>query len=145
MSPCRYRLLLRVDPRRDGRSNSPASVQIDPVKTLSDHGISGRFDEQSIEVIAHDVSGAPMVFDSSRDGYERYLLPWRFERDYRLDRGTLHFVMPNESCTLYAVYMNTVYTQARNTLVPKSPRPMLENPSAWPTALTIAVARPTFS
>jgi len=106
-SPNKNRLLLSVDARRTRRSNSPASVDIDFVKALSDMGISGTFDEHTIEVIAYDSSGSPKIFDSSREGYERYLLPWRIEKLYRVNKVTLSFVMPDETCTAFAVYFDT--------------------------------------
>ncbi|HJN11923.1 MAG TPA: hypothetical protein QF564_24775 [Pirellulaceae bacterium] len=49
-----YRLLLKVDSRGVSRSNSPAAVDVDFVRALSDQGISGTFDEHTIEVIAYD-------------------------------------------------------------------------------------------
>ncbi|MDH4241306.1 MAG: VCBS repeat-containing protein, partial [Phycisphaerae bacterium] len=107
-SPNNHRLLLSVDTRRIRRSNSPASVNIDFVKALSDMGTSGTFDEHTIEVIAYDSSGSPKVFDSSRDGYERYLLPWRIQKLYRANKVILSFVMPDETCTTFAVYFDTV-------------------------------------
>jgi hypothetical protein len=107
-SPNKYRLLVSVDDRRTHRSNSPASVNIDFVKALSDMGISGTFDEHTIEAIAYDSSGSPNVFDSSRDGYERYLLPWRIQKFYRVNKVTLSFVMPDETCTTIAAYFDTV-------------------------------------
>ncbi|NIP22901.1 MAG: hypothetical protein GWN67_02815, partial [Phycisphaerae bacterium] len=106
-SPNNHRLLLSVDARRTRRSNSPASVNVDFVKALSDMGISGIFDEHTIEVIAYDSSGSPKIFDSSRDGYERYLLPWHIQKLYRVNEVTLSFVMPDESCTTFAVYFDT--------------------------------------
>jgi hypothetical protein len=107
-SPNKYRLLLSVDDRRTHRSNSPASVNVDFVKALSDMGISGTFDEHTIEVIVYDSSGSPKVFDSPRDGYERYLLPWRIQKFYRVNKVTLSFVMPDETCTTIAAYFDTV-------------------------------------
>ncbi|MHC4460238.1 MAG: FG-GAP-like repeat-containing protein [Planctomycetota bacterium] len=104
----KYRVLLRVDPRGVSRSNSPASVEIDFVRVLSKKGISGIFDEHTIEVIAYDSSGSPKVFDASRDGYERYLLPWRLEKYYGANNVTLSFVMPDETCTTFAVYFDTI-------------------------------------
>ena len=107
-SPCRYRLLLQVDPRGRSRSGSPASVQVDLVKLLSAREIPGSFDEHTIEVVAYDSFGTPAVFDASRDGYERHLLPWRLEALYGSDKVTLSFVMPSEKYTLYAVYLDTI-------------------------------------
>ena len=50
----------------------------------------------------------PRVFDASRTGYERYLLPWRLEKYYAVDKVTLRFVLPDETCTTVAVYFDTV-------------------------------------
>ena len=106
-SPNKYRLLLKVDPRGVARSNSPVSVDIDFVQVLHDNGIPGQFDEHTIEVVAYDSSGSPRVFDESRAGYERYLLPWRLEKYYGIHKVTLSFVMPDETCMKYAVYFDT--------------------------------------
>ena len=130
-SPNKYRFILKVDPvRKDSsfvvpatekesrlsngidpkdiqRSNSPASVDIDFAKALYDMGISGTFDEHTIEVIGYDNSASPRMFDNSRDGYERYLLPWHLQKTYRVSKVTLTFIMPDETCTIYAVYFDT--------------------------------------
>lgn len=106
-SPNKYRLLLEVDPRGVSRSSSPVSIDIDFAQVLSDKVISGTFDEHTIEIIGYDPLGAPKVFDASRDGYERYLLPWHLERYYRLNKLTVSFVMPDHTCTRYAVYFDT--------------------------------------
>ena len=107
-SPNSYRLLLNVDSRGVSRSSSPATVDLDFARTLSDQGISGTWNEHTIEVIAYDRSGAPKIFDSSRAGYERYLLPWRLEEYYAVDKVTMTFVVPDEQCTAVAVYFDTV-------------------------------------
>ena len=106
-SPCNYRLLLKVDCRGVSRSNSPAAVDVDFAGALSARGISGTFDEDTIEVIAYDSSGVPKIFDASRPGYERYLLPWRVEKYYPVDKVTLRFVVPDEGCQSVAVYFDT--------------------------------------
>ena len=106
-SPNRYRILLRVDSRNVSRSNSPASVDIDFVQALCDNGISRTFDADTIEVVAYDSSGSPKLFDASQCGYARYLLPWRLEKYYAIGKVTLHFVVPDETCTSYAVYFDT--------------------------------------
>jgi len=107
-SPDHYRVLVTVDPRGVARKNSPASVEIDLAQALANLGASGTLDEDTIEVVAYDASGAPRLFDSSRAGYEQYLLPWRVQRYYGIDRLTLSFVIPNRNCTQYAVYFDTV-------------------------------------
>jgi len=83
-------------------------VDVDFFRALSDRGIAGTFDEHTIEVVAYDRSGAPKTFDASRAGYERYLLPWRLEKYYAVDKVTLRFVLPDETCTIVAVYFDTI-------------------------------------
>lgn len=107
-SPNEYRLLLRVDPRGRSRSNSPASVELDFVKALAERGAPGVFDENTVEVMAHDGTGTPAAFDGSKRGYERFLLPWHLRKHCGSNRVVLSFVVPNESCVLYAVYFDTV-------------------------------------
>jgi len=68
----------------------------------------GEFDEDTIEVIGYDISGAPRTFDPSRPGYERYLLPWRVQKCYGITNAVISFVMPDEACTQYAIYFDTV-------------------------------------
>src|SRR5262245_2651756 len=60
-SPARCRVLLRVDARGQSRSNSPASVELDFQRRLSDLGIRGRFDEDTLEIAALDVAGRPRI------------------------------------------------------------------------------------
>lgn len=107
-SPNSCRVLMNVDPVRSGRSNSPASVELNPVQTLVSCGIFGTFDESTIEVIAYNSSGQPVVFDPTRQGYEKYLLPWRIQKRYGIDTINLSFVLPNSSYRTYAVYFDTV-------------------------------------
>jgi hypothetical protein len=105
----RYRLLLKVDPGGQKRSNSPtAPLRIDFKRELQKLGSKGRFDDQTIEIVTYDRSGKPMVFDKTKKGYERYLLPWRVDKYYGIDEVDLIFVMPNHHCTLYAVYFDTI-------------------------------------
>jgi len=107
-SPNHYRLLLTIDCQGVSRSNSPAAVDLDFAQALRDQRIAGTWDEHTIELIAYDCTGALEVFDASRVGYERYLLPWRLEKYYAVDNVTLRFVVPDETCTLVAVYFDTV-------------------------------------
>ncbi len=106
-SACAYRITLTVDSRGRHRSHSPASVEIDFAKAIADAGGSGEVDESTVEVIAYDAEGMPRVYDPSRTGEEKYLLPWRIERYYGITRRTLHFVLPDEKSTKYAVYFDT--------------------------------------
>lgn len=108
ISPNRFRVLMSVDAGGRGRSNSPASLDIDFQKVLADAGSAAMFDESTIEVVAHDEKGRAYVFDSSREGYERWLLPWRAQRYLGITKVTLSFVVPKESLTRYAVYFDTV-------------------------------------
>ncbi len=106
-SPNRYRVLLTVDPRGKVRSNSPAAAQVDFKHALTEQGGGGTFDEHTIEVIAYDGTGAPQVFDATREGQEQYLLPWRLDKLHGIDAVTLSFVMPNHTLTRYAAYFDT--------------------------------------
>jgi len=108
ISPNHYRIRLTVDPRGRTRSNSPASVDIDFQRALAKQGSSGVFDETAIEVVAYTQSGQPRVFDPSRPGYERYLLPWRVQKFFGITAVTLSFVVPDRALTTYAVYFDTV-------------------------------------
>jgi len=51
--------------------------------------------------------GLPRVSDETRKGYERYLTPWRLDKYYRVDRITLHFVIPDQGCTQFTAYFDT--------------------------------------
>jgi hypothetical protein len=106
-SPNRYRVLLRVDPRRAKRTNSVGSVRLDLAAELLARGATGAPDPQSIEVVAYDTAGRPRVWDDARDGDERYQLPWRVEREYPTDTVTLRFVIPDATLVRYAVYFDT--------------------------------------
>ncbi|MDO8683571.1 MAG: VCBS repeat-containing protein [Armatimonadota bacterium] len=106
-SPNSYRLLLTVNPRISYRRNSPASVNINFPQTLANMGAAGVFDESTVEVIAYNAAGVPKVFDSSRTGYEQYLLPCRIDKYYKASYVTLNFVLPDQTYTQYAVYFDT--------------------------------------
>ena len=108
-SPNHYRILFTVDHRGKTRRNSPASVDINFVQYLASKGVAGTFDENTIEVMAYNASGQPILFDNAswRVGYEKYLLPCRIQKYYGIDKVTLSFVLPNNSYTQYAVYFDT--------------------------------------
>ena len=106
-SPNQYRVLLTVDPRVAMRRKSPAAVDIYFQDILASKGTSGVFDENTIEVIAYDFSGQPKVFDSTRTGYEQYLLPWRVQKFFGINKVTLSFVIPDQTYTSYAIYFDT--------------------------------------
>ena len=107
-SPNRYRTRLTVDPRGRTRSNSPASVDVDFQKALARENSSGVFDESTIEVVAYTESGEPHLFDSSREGYERYFLPWHVQKYFGTTTVTFRFVVPSHRLTTYAVYFDTL-------------------------------------
>ena len=106
-SPNKYRDLLTVNPLGVDRNNSPAQMDIDFPQLLAQAG-TGTFDQNTIEVMAYDSLGVPKVYDSSRSGYERYLLPWRIQNYYGISKTTLSFVMPDQTYTHYAVYFDTL-------------------------------------
>ena len=108
VSPKQCRIILDVDSRGLARSNSPAGVEIDFNRALSENGAAGGFDEHTIEIVGYDSSGLPQVFDETRKGYERYLTPWRLDKYYGIDKLTLHFVIPDQTCTQFAAYFDTV-------------------------------------
>ncbi len=107
-SPNGYRIGLSVDPQGVKRSCSPASVDIDFARALTEAGASGTVDYDTIEVVALDAEGRPKAFDASRPREAQCLLPHRVDGYFGISRATLNFVMPDETCTLYAVYFDTV-------------------------------------
>lgn len=107
VSPKKYRIILDVDSRGLARSNSPASVEVDFKRALSEKGAVGGFDEHTVEIMAYDSSGLPRTFDETRRGYERYLTPWRLDKYCGIDRATLHFVVADQTCTQFAAYFDT--------------------------------------
>lgn len=107
-SPDRYRVLMNVNTMGVTRRNSPAAVDIDFQQLVSSTGSGGVFDPDTIEVVAYSASGVPKVFDATRTGYEQWLLPWRIQPYYGIDRVTLSFVIPDNSCNEFAVYFDTV-------------------------------------
>lgn len=108
VSPNHYRTIITVDTRGvANRTSSPVALDIDLKQVLADLNAPGAFDQDTVEVIGYSSAGQPVVFDATRPGYERYLLPWRVDRYYGISRITLHFVIPNSACTQYAVYFDT--------------------------------------
>jgi hypothetical protein len=101
-------VLLTVDSKGISRSHSPAFVDIDFAPFLRAAGEAGTFDIHTIEVVAYDSANKPRIYDNSRRGYEKYLLPWRPQKYYGIGKITLSFVMPDETCKRYAVYLDTV-------------------------------------
>ncbi len=112
------------------RTNSPAAVDIDFGAVLAENGIPGRFDEHTVEVVTYAAEaakagdrpaetteateGGSPILAARRSGQSparepgRRLLPWRVQRYYPGEKVTLSFVVPNETCTAFAVYFDTV-------------------------------------
>lgn len=108
VSPNHYRMLLDVTIPGIGWKNSPVSCSVNFQKALADKGAVGKFDENTIEVIAYDSSGRPKVYDASRKRYEKYLLPWRIDKCFGINTVKLNFVAPDHRNTKFAVYFDTV-------------------------------------
>ncbi len=110
-----YRILLTVDPRGRKRSHSPAHIDIDFTQALAvargaripPTNPADAFDDSTLEVIACDADGRPRIYNPTLPGHEKHLLPHRLERFYGITRTTLHFVLPDEKSTQYAVYFDT--------------------------------------
>jgi hypothetical protein len=107
-SPDRYRIAVTVNPGTITRSNSPASVDIYFQQLLTNLAEIGTFNQFTVEVMAYDSSGKPIVYDSSRTGYEQYLVAHRVDPYFGCGKFTLGFVVPNETCTQFYVYFDTV-------------------------------------
>ena len=104
-SPNRFRILLSVDGGGRVRTFSPAAVEVDFQSLLSGRG---QLDDQSIEVMAIDETGRPKVFDGTRHGNDRWLVPHRLDRLFGSPKSTLHFVMRDQASTQCAVYFDTI-------------------------------------
>jgi len=106
VSPNHYRILLEVNQQGIHASGTPALVNIDFAQRLKEKKIHGSFDKNTMEVIAYHASGKPVVFDSSRPGYEKFLLPWRIDEYYGMSQVTLNFVLPGDEY-IYILYFDT--------------------------------------
>ncbi|MHC4445753.1 MAG: FG-GAP-like repeat-containing protein [Planctomycetota bacterium] len=105
-SPNQYRIAVTADPGSIARTNSPTEPLW--INFHQEIGGSATFDEHTIEVIAYNYTGEPMVYDPSRTGYQQYLVPWRLEKYYGIEEVQLIFVMPDHGHRQYAVYFDTV-------------------------------------
>lgn len=103
LSPNHYRIPLQVDRKNVHASATPAALEIDFSAHLKSHD---RFDKHTVEIIAYDASGMPVVYDSSRGGYEKYLLPHRVDDVYGVNTVTLNFILPGDNYT-YMAYFDT--------------------------------------
>ena len=103
LSPNRYRIPLTVEQKNVHASNTPASLEIDFATELQGRG---KFDKHTVEIIACNASGTPVVYDSSRSGYEKYLLPCRVDEAFGITTVTVNFVLPGDNLT-YMAYFDT--------------------------------------
>lgn len=106
VSPNHYRILLSVNRNGAKGSNSPVAVDIDFNEKIAHKNSKASFDENTVEVFAYDSSGNAVKFDSTRVGYEQYLLPCRVDNYYGINKVTLNFILPGEKYT-YMVYFDT--------------------------------------
>jgi hypothetical protein len=118
-SPNGYRVMLTVDPRDRRRSSSPASLEID-FRALLPQG--QEFDERTLEVVSLDNAGQPKVFDATRPANEQSLVPHRVDHLFGSSRTTISFVMPDQTCTRFAIYFDTVTSSANGALGGRPPR-----------------------
>ena len=79
LSPNHYRIPLTVDQKGVGASYAPAAVDIDFAAALRGRS---KFDRHTVEIIAYNSSGEPVLYDSSRPGYEKYLVPCRLDESF---------------------------------------------------------------
>jgi hypothetical protein len=112
-------LLLTVDPRDRPRSWSPASLEID-FRTLLPHAQD--LDERTVEVVALDNAGKPKLLDATRRANEQSLVPHRVDRLFGSSRTTISFVMPDHTCTRFAIYFDTLTSSAKGALGGRPPR-----------------------
>ncbi|MDO8682080.1 MAG: VCBS repeat-containing protein [Armatimonadota bacterium] len=105
-SPCRYRILLSTNPVQP-LSNSPVAIDMDFPQLLANMGSTETFDENTIEIVTYNSAASPKVYDASRSGYEKYLLPWRVSKYYGISRVTLSFPLISNTQKDYAVYFDT--------------------------------------
>lgn len=112
-SPNHYRFRLIVNDPGFDKSNAPASVEIDFSSALMRFGTNGSFDKHTVEVVAYDSSGRPVIFDASRPGYEKYLLPSRVDTYYGVRKVKLNFVILPGDYTYYT-YFDTKESKAGN-------------------------------
>lgn len=106
ISPNHYSIALTVDQKNVSASSTPASLEIDFAKELAKKKVRGTFDKHTVEVVAYTASGIPVVFDSSRPGYEKYLLPCRVDESFGMNTVTLNFILPGDNYQ-YKVYFDT--------------------------------------
>ena len=106
ISPNHYRMVLKVDQKGIHASSTPAAIDINFSEKFGQKKNSGSFDKNTIEVVAYDPSGHPVIFDSLKKGYEKYLLPWRLDEYYGIDKVTLNFVLPGDQYN-YMVYFDS--------------------------------------
>ena len=99
--PAGYRIPLTLE---NTNAQGPASVDIDFAAKLKDKTTTGTFDPATVAIIAYSPSGSPVVFDDRREGYEQYLVPFRLDQYFGIDKVTLNFVVPDTAYTYYAYF-----------------------------------------
>lgn len=98
-----YRIPLAVDQQNVAASYTPARLDIDFAAALRGRG---KFDKHTVEIIAYNSSGEPVLYDSSRAGYEKYLLPCRLDESLGITTATVNFVLPADNYS-YMIYFDT--------------------------------------
>ena len=106
VSPNHHRILLQLQDTGAAGAGSPASLELDFNKNFQEAGNTGKLDKHTVEVVAYDRSGKPVVYDSSASGYEKYLLPSRIDTYYGMDKVTLNFITQDKDYQ-YMVYFDT--------------------------------------
>jgi hypothetical protein len=106
VSPNQHRMQLNVTHGGAAGAGSPAAIDLNFTERLKEANNSGKFDKHTVEVVAYDHNGKPVVFDESRSGYEKYLLPLRVDTYYGMENVTLNFHLPNEKYQ-YMVYFDS--------------------------------------
>jgi len=101
-SPARFRVWLTVATDGRARSHSPAAVTLDFQQMLRDTGVAEDFDEHTVEVFPQTGAKAgPRV-------------AYRLEKLFGATETTLHFVVPNEAQSNFAVYFDTAKSRWGN-------------------------------
>lgn len=110
MSENRVRILLRVNARGRKRSGSPARVVIDFQEALGAQGVTGKFDEATVAVLPVSAAGESAAAPSPREkgGSGSGPVPHRIDPLFGSTKATLHFVVPDDASSDFAVYFDTV-------------------------------------
>ena len=96
-----HRILVQVETAGRRVSHAPVSIEFDFQRWLSEKGIAGTFDEHTIEVRPVKSSTAP------GGGGNPQRCPHRVDKLFGSTLVTLHFALPDDSATRYAIYFDT--------------------------------------